>query len=124
MLTMVDVDKLQVKSAHSPDEVRTPDKTRVEVVRFDTCAMARFRFEPGWRWSDCIKPVAGTETCQVSHVGYALSGTIQVKLQDGTEMTIRGGDFYTIPPGHDGWVVGTQPFIGIEVMSAEHYARH
>jgi hypothetical protein len=122
MLTMVGVDTLQVKSADYPDEVRGPDKTRVEVVRLEHCTLARLRFEPGWRWSQCVKPVVGTDSCQVSHVGYAISGTIRVRLQDGTEQTIKAGDFYTIPPGHDGWVVGNQAFVGIEIMSAEQYA--
>jgi quercetin dioxygenase-like cupin family protein len=123
MLTAVEVMKLEVRPADSPDEVRSPEKTRVEVVRLDCATMARFKFQPGWRWSKCIKPVAKTDLCQASHVGYCISGQSMVRLEDGSQMTISAGDFYSIPPGHDGWVEGNEPFVGIEVMSAEQYAK-
>ena len=77
----------------------------------------------GWRWSACVKPVVHTEHCQVSHVGYAVSGTITVRMQDGSEQRIVAGDSYTIPPGHEAWVEGNEPFVGIEVMSADVYAK-
>jgi quercetin dioxygenase-like cupin family protein len=117
------VSKFETKSHESPDEVRTPAKTRVEIVRMEGYSIGRFNFEPGWRWSECIKPVVGTDSCQVSHVGYAVSGEITVRLNDGTEKTVSGGSFYTIPPGHDAWNSGDEPFVSIEVMSAEQYAR-
>ena len=123
MATPVSVSKLEVKSHDTPDETRAPSKTRVEVVRLEGFTIGRFNFEPGWRWSECIKPVVGTESCQVSHVGYAVSGRIRVRLDDGTEQTIGAGQSYTIPPGHDAWVEGDEPFVGIEVMSAEQYAK-
>ena len=117
------VSKLEARSLDTSDETRTPEKTRVEVVRLTGHTLARFTFEPGWRWSDCVKPVAGTDSCQVNHVGYAVEGQIVVQLEDGTEQVIRAGDAYTIPPGHDAWVVGDARFVGIEVMSAEQYAK-
>ena len=117
------VHKLQTKSQDKADEVRTPDKTRVEVVKFDHFTIGRFMFQPGWRWSLCVKPVVKTDTCQAAHVGYAVSGRIVVKMNDGSQTTIGPGMSYTIPPGHDTWVEGSEPFIGIEVMSAEHYAK-
>lgn len=123
MTTPVAVTKFQVKSHNSPDEVRTPNKTRVEVVQFDGVTMGRFNFEPGWRWSECVKPVVKTEQCQLSHVGYAVSGQLMVRMTDGTEKAIVAGESYTIPPGHDAWVVGTEPYVGIEVMSADVYAK-
>jgi quercetin dioxygenase-like cupin family protein len=67
--------------------------------------------------------VARTEQCQLSHIGYAVSGRLTVRMQDGTQKTIRAGESYTIPPGHDAWVEGDQPFVGIEVMSADVYAK-
>src|SRR3954447_21112273 len=70
----------------SPDETRTPDKTRVDVVRTGGTTAARMTFEPGWRWSECVKPVAGTDSCQLRHVGVAGSGRLGVKHEDGTEM--------------------------------------
>lgn len=123
MSTPVTVRSFETKSHDTPDETRTPNKTRVEVVRLGGFTIARFNFEPGWRWSECVKPVVGTESCQASHVGYAVTGQIRVRLTDGTEQTISAGQSYTIPPGHDAWVEGDQPFVGIEMMSAEQYAK-
>jgi len=123
MATPVAVTRLEVKSHGSPDEVRSPDKTRVEVVRLEGFTIGRFNFEPGWRWSECIKPVVKTDACQVSHVGYAVSGRLTVRMKDGTQKSIVAGDSYTIPPGHDAWVEGNERFVGIEVMSAEQYAK-
>ena len=114
---------LEAKSHKSPDEVRTPKKSRIEVVRLPGYTIGRFNFEPGWRWSECIKPVVKTDSCQNSHVGYAVSGRITIQMQDGKKQTIAAGQSYTIPPGHDAWVEGNEPFVGIEVMSAEQYAK-
>ena len=115
------VSNLETKSHDAPDEVRTPDKTRVEVVRLKDFTIARFIFQPGWRWSECVKPIVHTDSCQVSHVGYAVSGRVTFRMNDGTQTTIVPGMSYTIPPGHDAWVEGNEPFIGIEVMSAKVY---
>jgi hypothetical protein len=117
------VTRFETKSHGTPDEVRTPSKTRVEVVRLEGFTIGRLNFEPGWRWSECIKPVVDTDACQVSHVGYAVSGRITIRLSDGTERAIRAGESYTIPPGHDAWVEGDEPFVCIEVMSAEQFAK-
>ena len=123
MANPVSVSRLESKSHDNPDESRTPPKTRIDVVRLEGFTLGRFTFEPGWRWSECVKPVAGTDTCQLSHVGYAVSGQISVRLTDGTERTISAGESYTIPPGHDAIVVGDAQFVAIEVMSAEEYAK-
>ena len=123
MATAPNVQKLQTKSHDKPDEVRAPDKTRVEVVRLEGFTIGRFTLQPGWRWSQCIKPVVKTDTCQVAHVGYAVSGRLTLKMNDGSQMTIVPGMSYTIPAGHDAWVEGNEPFVAIEVMSAEIYAK-
>jgi len=123
MPTPVSVTKFQVKSHGSPDEVRAPSKTRVEVVQLEGYTIGRLNFEPGWRWSECIKPVVKTDHCQVSHVGHAVSGRLTVRMKDGTEKSIAAGESYTIPPGHDAWVEGNQPFVCIEVLSADVYAK-
>lgn len=123
MATAMHVNRLETKSHDKPDEVRTPDKTRVEVVRLEGYTLGRFIFQPGWRWSQCVKPVVHTDSCQVGHVGYAVSGRITVRMNDGAQTTILPGMSYTIPPGHDAWVEGDEPFVGIEVMSAEVYAK-
>ena len=123
MTTTPVVKKLEIKSHAKPDEVRSPQKTRIEVVRLEGFTLGRMNFEPGWRWSEHIKPVVKTDLCQVSHVGYAVSGRITISTKDGTQRTISAGESYTIPPGHDAWVEGSAPFVGIEVMSAEQYAK-
>jgi mannose-6-phosphate isomerase-like protein (cupin superfamily) len=123
MSTPVSVSKFEVRSHDKADEIRTPDKTRVEVVRLDGFTLGHMTAQPGWRWSECIKPVAKTDSCQASHVGYAVSGRITVHAKDGTKKSIGPGDFYTIPPGHDAWVEGNEPFVAIEVMSAEQFAK-
>jgi hypothetical protein len=119
----VTVSRLETRSMDEPDERRSPDKTTVDVVNLEGVTLGRFTFQPGWRWSECVKPVVGTDSCQVSHAGYAISGRIAVRLNDGTEAEISGGTAYTIPPGHDAWVEGDEPFIGLEVMSAAQYAK-
>jgi quercetin dioxygenase-like cupin family protein len=117
------VTKFEAKSHNSPDEVRTPNKTRVEVVRLPGFTFGRFTLEPGWRWSECIKPVVKTDSCQVPHAGYVISGRITVRMNDGAQKTIGAGESYTIPPGHDAWVEGNERFVAFEVMSAEQYAK-
>jgi quercetin dioxygenase-like cupin family protein len=117
------VSRFESKSHDKADEVRTPNKTRVEVVRLGDFTIGRMILQPGWRWSECVKPVVGTESCQVAHVGYMVSGRITVRLTDGSQKTIAAGESYTIPPGHDAWVEGTEPAVGIEVLSAEQYAK-
>jgi hypothetical protein len=109
----------------SPDETRTPSKTRTDVVHLGGTTAARLTLEPGWTWAECIKPVVGTETCQIRHVGLAQSGRMHVKHDDGTEVDIDAGQAYVIEPGHDAWVVGDEPFLGYEFESraAEEFAR-
>jgi hypothetical protein len=116
---------VQSRDFESPDETRTPDKTKVDIVRMGGTTVGRFAFEPGWRWSECIKPVAGTDSCQARHVGVVQSGRIAVQHEDGTELELGPGDAYIIEPGHDAWVVGDEGFVGFEfeTKSAEEYAR-
>lgn len=123
MATPVAVSSFMRRSYEAPDERRTPPNAQVDIVRLEGFTLGRFTFQPGWRWSEHIKPVVGTESCQVSHVGYAVSGRITIRLPDGREETISPGESYTIPPGHDGWVEGDEPFVGIELMSADQFAK-
>lgn len=115
---------MSTKSFDDADETRTPDKTRVDIVRVDGVQAARFTMEPGWKWSECIKPVAGTETCQAHHIGVVISGTMHVVNGDGSEMEAGAGNVYVIEPGHDAWVVGDDTFVGYEfdAKTVETYA--
>jgi uncharacterized cupin superfamily protein len=112
------------RSFDESDETRTPPKTRVEVVRLGDVQAARFTMEPGWRWSECVKPVAGTESCQARHVGVVVSGQMHVVQDDGSEADADAGSAYLIEPGHDAWVVGDERFVAYEFESktAETYA--
>lgn len=123
MASSINVGKLYSKSHDNPDELRTPDKTRVEVVHLDGYTIGRFTFQPGWCWSECIKPVVQTDSCQLSHVGYVISGRLTCRLNDGTEVTVGAGESYSIPPGHDAWVEGNEPVVALEILSADVYAK-
>jgi hypothetical protein len=116
---------VQGKAFDSADQTRTPAKTRVEVVHIGATTAARMTFEPGWKWSECVKPVAGTESCQARHVGVVQSGTLHVSHEDGSEADLGPGDAYVIEPGHDAWVIGDERFVGFEFepRAAEEYAR-
>jgi mannose-6-phosphate isomerase-like protein (cupin superfamily) len=117
------VTQLESKSHDTPDETRTPPKTRVEQVSVGGYTLGRLTFEPGWRWSECIKPVAGTESCQLSHVGYVISGRLNVATTDGKKIELKTGESYSIPPGHDAWNDDDQPFVAMEIVSAGEYAK-
>lgn len=102
----------------SPDETRTPDKTKVDVVKLGSTTAARFTMQPGWKWSECVKPVAGTDSCHAHHVGAVVSGHLHVVHDDGSEADVGPGDAYVIDPGHDAWVTGDEPFVAYEFDSA------
>jgi hypothetical protein len=94
----------------TPDEVRPFNDSagRIELVELGGHQVGRARFEPHWRWSQVVKPVAGTDSCQVEHIGYVLSGRMSVAMDDGSELEIGPGDAFHIPPGHDAWIVGEE----------------
>jgi quercetin dioxygenase-like cupin family protein len=119
----VTVKTLESKSFNEPDEKRRPPKTEVDVVTVGDTTLGRFTFEPGWRWSETVKTVVHTESCQNNHLGFCAAGTITVQMEDGTRTTIHPGDAYAIPPGHDAWVEGDETFVGYEIMSAATYAK-
>jgi hypothetical protein len=114
---------VESKSFDKADETRTPAKTKVDIVRIGDAEVGRFTFEPGWKWSECIKPVVGTESCQNEHVGYLESGSLNVVHDDGTQIEIGAGEAYRIAPGHDAWVVGNDPAVAYEFKSADSYAK-
>ena len=116
---------IEARNFASPDETRTPDRTRVDMVRMGETSAARLELAPGWRWSECIKPVAGTESCQVRHIGVVQTGTIHVAHDDGSELDIGPGQAYVIEPGHDAWVVGGEGVVAFEFEqhAAETFAR-
>jgi hypothetical protein len=114
---------VESRNFDAPDETRTPEKTMVELVGLAGGQIGRYTFQPGWRWSECIKPVVNTESCQVEHVGYVVSGRLHIEHEDGSSGEITAGDVYRIAPGHDGWVVGDEPAVFVEFQGAAHYAQ-
>ena len=113
------------KSFDRPDELRTPPRAQVAFVDLGTAKVARFALQPGWRWSESVKPVAGTDMCQARHVGALVSGRMHVVATDGSEDDISPGAAYVIEPGHDAWVVGDDPVVAFEFEpgTAATYAR-
>jgi mannose-6-phosphate isomerase-like protein (cupin superfamily) len=115
---------IEGKSFDAADETREFENGKLDVLRFQGATVGRVTLQPGWRWSENVKPIAGTESCQQHHLGYVVSGSIHVVADDGTEVDARAGDAYQIPPGHDAWVPGDEPFVGLEFQAktAETYA--
>ncbi|MGH9226973.1 MAG: cupin domain-containing protein [Acidimicrobiales bacterium] len=98
----------------TPDTTRTPDKAIVHSVDLGGTTVGRATFQPGWRWSESIKPIVGGDQCQVHHLGILLSGKMHVAHGDGTEADLLVGEVYNIQPGHDAWVVGDEPAVAVE----------
>lgn len=112
---------VQKKSLNEPEEVRTLPKTRIEVISFGELSLMRVTLEPGWRWSEHVKPSAGTPSCEVPHFSYGLSGRLRVRMNDGTESEAGPGDAMLLPPGHDAWVVGDEPYVGLDFLGGHLY---
>lgn len=113
----------QAKSFDQPEETRSFENGGVNLVEIAGNKVGRATLEPGWRWSEAVKPIVDTDTCQVAHVGYAISGRLHVVMDDGTELDIKAGDAYEIAPGHDAWVEGDETFRGVEFESLAEYAK-
>jgi quercetin dioxygenase-like cupin family protein len=116
--------QLEVKNFDSPDETRPfQGKGKADVVEVAGKTIGRATFEPGWRWSANVKPIAGTESCEVSHLGYILSGRMKVYMDDGPEGEAGPGDVFAIPPGHDAEVVGEEPCVALDFGEFGDYAK-
>jgi hypothetical protein len=100
------------------DETREFPNGKLEISSVGGTMVGRATFQPGWRWSESVKPIAGTDSCQVAHKGYVIAGRMGIKLDDGTEFEMGAGDAYDIPAGHDGWVIGDEAFVGVDFSPA------
>ncbi len=114
---------LASKSFGATDDVRTFDKGRMEVVTIGGATVGRATFEPGWKWSECVKPLAGTDSCQAPHTGYVVSGRMHVVMDDGDAREFGPGDAVVIPPGHDAWIVGDEPCVFLDFSGAAQYVK-
>jgi quercetin dioxygenase-like cupin family protein len=116
--------ELERKRFDNSDETRPfQDKGHVKLVNIGDGVVGLATFEPGWKWSDHVKPLAGTDSCQVPHVGYVLSGRQIVVMDDGTQLEIGPGDVVSIPAGHDGWTIGEEPCVVIDFAGMANYAK-
>ena len=115
--------KAERKDLSSPDEVRTFEKGKLDLVKIGGGVVGRLTLEPGWRWSQHVKPTAGTEWCEAPHFQYHVSGRIHVAMSDGTEFEVGAGEITALPQGHDAWVVGNEPAVGIDWAGASNYAK-
>jgi class 3 adenylate cyclase len=112
------VPRLQAKSFDTPDETRNLPKATADVVNVGEVAVGYAVWQPGWRWSSDLRPLAGTDWCENHHLGYAISGTLEVLTEKGDRLEIHGRSAFEIPPRHDAWVVGDEPFVTVEWTSS------
>ncbi len=113
-LTLINLD--------NPTELRTFPNGRFELYKIGPITVGRATYEPGWKWSEHVGALTGETSCQVEHVGLVLSGAAVAKMDDGAEKVMRAGDFFYVPPGHDSWVVGDEPYVSLHILGSEDYA--
>jgi hypothetical protein len=111
------------KTFRTPDETRTFEQGKVDLLNIGASEIARLTLQPGWRWSEHVKPIAGTDLCEAPHFRYHLQGTLHIVMGDGTQLDARARDVTALPQGHDAWVVGDQPVVVIDWWAASNYAK-
>lgn len=109
--------KIDIKSLNDPDDTKYLEKSKVQLVNFNGTTIGRTTLHPGWRWSEHLKPIVHTESCEKQHVLYNVSGTLKFKMDDGTEQECKAGDVCYVSPGHDAWVVGREPAVIVDFRS-------
>jgi hypothetical protein len=115
--------KAEQKTFETADEVRAFERGRLDLLRIGDSEIGRLTLEPGWRWSDHVKPIAGTDLCEAPHFQYHVAGTLHILMDDGTEIDAGPGDVTALPQGHDAWVVGNEPVVVVDWWGASNYAR-
>jgi hypothetical protein len=116
-------DKAEQKRFGTPDETRTFERGTLDLLRIGGAEIGRLTLQPGWRWSEHVKPLAGTELCEAPHFQYHVNGTLHVVMADGAEFDAKPGDVTALPQGHDAWVVGDEPVVVVDWYGASNYAR-
>lgn len=117
------IKRVEVKNFSNPDEVREFPDGRLELVKIGGVTVGHAVFEPGWRWSESVQPVAKTKSCQAPHFQYHLAGVLKVRMDDGSEFECRPGDVSLLPSGHDAWVVGDEPAVVVDFQGMRDYAK-
>ena len=116
-------EKAEVKNFNKPDEVREFPKGRLELLKIGGATVGRGTFQPGWKWSESVMPIAKTKSCEAPHFQYQVSGIMEVKMDDGTMLICKPGDVSLLPEGHDAWVVGNEPVIVVDFQGMVDYAK-
>jgi hypothetical protein len=111
------------KSFATPDEVRTFERGKLDLLNIGESEIGRLTLQPGWRWSEHVKPLAGTELCEAPHFQYHLQGTLHIEMANGAEFDAVAGDVTALPHGHDAWVVGNEPVVVVDWWGASNYAK-
>jgi len=113
----------QHKRFAAPDDTRTFERGEAKLLRIGGAEIGLLTFQPGWRWSEHVKPIAGTALCEAPHFQYHIQGTLHIVMADGTEFDARPGDVTALPSGHDAWVVGDEPAVVVDWYGASNYAK-
>jgi class 3 adenylate cyclase len=113
--------RLQRRSLRQPDELRPLGRGRLELVELGDVAVGRVTYEPGWRWSTDVQPLVGTSLCEVHHIGFVVSGRLRTEMADGSTMDVGPDDAFEIPPGHDAWVVGDEPWVAVDSLGRRFF---
>ena len=112
-----------VKRFDTPDTTRAFEKGRFDLVQIGTLTLGRASYAPGWKWSEHVGRVTGRSSCDVEHLGIVVSGRAGVRMDEGEEVVLSAGDIFSVPPGHDSWVVGDEPYVSVHIIGAESYAK-
>ena len=113
--------RLQRRNLRQPDELRPLGRGKLELVELGDVAIGRVRYEPGWRWSVDLKPIVGTATCEIHHLGFVVSGRLRVVMDDGSTVLLEPDDAFEVPPGHDAWVEGDEPFVAVDSLGRRYF---
>ena len=111
------------RSFTTPDDIREFPNGRAEIVQAGGGEIGRLVLQPGWRWSNDVKPIANTASCEAPHFQYHVSGTLAIRMDDGAEFIAGPGDVTSLPSGHDAWVIGTEPVVVVDWFGASNYAK-
>ena len=115
--------KIEVKKLDKPDETREFEKGKIQLVKFGDVVVGRAVFEPGWKWSKHVKPIAKTKSCEAPHFQYHVSGVLRIAMDDGTERDVGPGQISLLSSGHDAWVVGDEPVVVVDFQGLMDYAK-
>lgn len=113
--------RLQRKSLGRPDVLRPLGRGKLELVELGDVAVGRVTYPPGWRWSIDVKPIVRTPTCEVHHIGFVVSGRLHIEMDDGSMLEVEPDDAFEIPPGHDAWVVGDEPWVAVDSLGRRYF---